>query len=133
MADTVGNAVTIKGDINKLQLLHTAAGAGTLFNHILPMPEGADWYDWNCANWGTKWEALEITSELDGDTLTLGFETAWCCPTGIYLALINQGYEVDWQWENWEVEEDEDPIWTDAAGTVEGFRAINAALVAAVV
>lgn len=32
-----------------------------------------DWYDWRCANWGTKWDL----SQLDYNKDTMIFETAW--------------------------------------------------------
>lgn len=35
-----------------------------------------DWYDWNRANWGTKWNA--ITTDVEGDTII--FQTAWSHP-----------------------------------------------------
>jgi hypothetical protein len=43
---------------------------------------GADnWYDWNVHNWGTKWNAYEVTSErLDSDSLQYVFYTAWSSP-----------------------------------------------------
>lgn len=60
----------------------------------------ANWYDWNCANWGTKWDAydIEIVSEYyDGDVseLTVTFDTAWAPPIEFYNELVEQGFEVD--------------------------------------
>lgn len=38
-----------------------------------------DWYDWSCANWGTKWNAYETYLEtLDEYSVILSFQTAWC-------------------------------------------------------
>lgn len=50
------------------------------------------WYDWCCANWGTKWNSCdaEILSEGGTDTdycLKYGFNTAWSMPYGIYERL----------------------------------------------
>lgn len=37
-----------------------------------------DWYDWSCANWGTKWNAYETRLEtLDEYSVVLLFQTAW--------------------------------------------------------
>ena len=36
------------------------------------------WYDWNCENWGTKWEASEPVLNNEGDGfLIYVFQTAW--------------------------------------------------------
>lgn len=48
------------------------------------------WYDWNCASWGTKWNAY---GQPDGghpiDTRTFEFETAWSHPVDI-IHLISE-------------------------------------------
>ena len=43
---------------------------------------GADnWYDWNCKNWGTKWDACEPNiCHNDIDYFAVSFETAWNPP-----------------------------------------------------
>jgi hypothetical protein len=49
------------------------------FSTIFPQPklEGdEDWYDWNIANWGTKWEAEDFRISR-GDGLYMTFSTAW--------------------------------------------------------
>ena len=38
-----------------------------------------NWYSWNIYHWGTKWDAVEPDVDLDGDTLTIRFQTAWDC------------------------------------------------------
>ena len=58
----------------------------------------ANWYDFNVANWGTKWEiggngdVAEI--EDDGLSFSASFESAWSPPTGVCEALVEQGFEV---------------------------------------
>lgn len=38
-----------------------------------------DWYDWSCANWGTKWNAYNTYLEtIDEYSVVLSFQTAWC-------------------------------------------------------
>lgn len=70
-------------------------------------------YQWRVENWGTKWEAITndqgpLYKEDDGE-IVLEFETAWAPPTGIYKALREQGYTVDYDWcDEWETKEDED-------------------------
>jgi hypothetical protein len=58
----------------------------------------ANWYDFNVANWGTKWEiggngdVAEI--EDDGLSFSATFESAWSPPTQICEALAEQGFDV---------------------------------------
>ena len=49
---------------------------------ILREKYGADnWYDWNCKNWGTKWDACSPTiSHNDIDYFAVSFDTAWSPP-----------------------------------------------------
>ena len=37
------------------------------------------WYEWNIANWGTKWDVYENT-EISRDEWRLNFDTAWSPP-----------------------------------------------------
>lgn len=52
------------------------------------------WYDWCCANWGTKWNAYH--SNLDKYNNTIEFDTAWACPIPVLeqLATICDEYGV---------------------------------------
>jgi hypothetical protein len=58
----------------------------------------ANWYDFNVANWGTKWEigGDGNTAEIEEDGLSFSapFESAWSPPTGVCEALVEQGFEV---------------------------------------
>ncbi len=55
-----------------------------------------DWYDWNIANWGTKWDFnLENVERQDPNTVTASFESAWAPPTGAYEKLMALGFEVE--------------------------------------
>tara|TARA_R100001163_G_scaffold36463_1_gene27939 strand:- start:758 stop:1216 length:459 start_codon:yes stop_codon:yes gene_type:complete len=77
------------------------------FNNIIPQPKdlfhgplGVDeeemckrkgipnWYEWNIANWGTKWNSVDTRVEENGGTLSYNFMTAWDCPREIVNALM---------------------------------------------
>ena len=55
-----------------------------------------NWYDFQVANWGTKWDVDCSDVEVDEDGLGFsgGFESAWAPPIRIAEALVEQGYEV---------------------------------------
>lgn len=56
----------------------------------------ADWYDWCCDVWGTKWNAGKFT--IDWDFRTMSFDTAWSRPYGIINAFIEAFPDVDFEW-----------------------------------
>ncbi len=64
---------------------------------------GADWYDWNVREWGTKWDASSVELETDLSALDDGpnrsilyrFETAWSIPEPIFRAMVEQHPELD--------------------------------------
>ena len=43
-----------------------------------------NWYDWACANWGTKWNACDTFISGNND---IQFNTAWGEPTPIFYAM----------------------------------------------
>lgn len=49
------------------------------------------WYDWSCANWGTKWNAYDAFFDEENNTIT--FNTAWSCPLPILDKLAEICYE----------------------------------------
>lgn len=67
------------------------------FHRVIPQPEevknspkplpcdydGPNWYDFNIANWGTKWDAYDVNN---GETY-LEFNTAWDTPKPVVEAL----------------------------------------------
>ena len=55
-----------------------------------------DWYSFQTANWGTKWDVEGDAIERDEDGLGFSgtFESAWSPPMGVAEALVEQGYEV---------------------------------------
>ena len=56
----------------------------------------ANWYDFQVAKWGTKWDVSCEEVEIDEDGLGFsgGFDSAWSPPMGVVEALVEQGYEV---------------------------------------
>ncbi|WP_052350580.1 hypothetical protein [Paenibacillus gorillae] len=67
------------------------------FNKLIPMPqEEIDsigtpgisplWYRWSNHNWGTKWNAYEISINEN----VIKFDTAWASPIPIFKALSKQ-------------------------------------------
>jgi hypothetical protein len=55
-----------------------------------------DWYDWNCNNWGTKWDFnLENIDRPDANTVTAAFDTAWAPPIEAYNKLLEMGFEIE--------------------------------------
>jgi hypothetical protein len=56
------------------------------------------WYEFCTSRWGTKWDVggADCGIELDDDGLgfTASFDSAWSPPTGVYEALVAQGYSV---------------------------------------
>lgn len=57
-----------------------------------------DWYDWQVANWGTKWDVGGddgLIQKLDEHTLQASFDSAWSPPTGAYERLCALGFEIE--------------------------------------
>ena len=78
------------------------------FNLVAPQPEFDSpepesfegWYEWNCANWGTKWNAYEceILQDCNGkynDILEIKFTTAWGVPDKWVKRLAEELFEYD--------------------------------------
>jgi hypothetical protein len=54
------------------------------------------WYDFNIANWGTKWDVNSDNVEIvDANTVTAGFDSAWSPPINAYEQLLEQGFEIE--------------------------------------
>ena len=61
---------------------------------------GADnWYDWCNDNWTSKWDACDISLDIDeGDFLEYHFDTPWGPPENIYYVLTVQHPNVYVSW-----------------------------------
>lgn len=46
-----------------------------------------DWYGWDIENWGTKWDAYNVSFEVSEKRISLCFQTAWATPYPIFEAL----------------------------------------------
>jgi hypothetical protein len=58
----------------------------------------ANWYDFCVNHWGTKWDIDAYDPDdvvIENNTIEFGFDSAWAPPTGIYDALLEQGFEVE--------------------------------------
>ena len=54
-----------------------------------------NWYDFCVNRWGTKWEVdTQGSVDVDEQTVTASFDSAWSPPCGVYEALVEQGYDV---------------------------------------
>jgi hypothetical protein len=56
----------------------------------------ADWYSFQTARWGTKWDVSCDSVEIDDDGLGFSgtFDSAWSPPVAVCEALVEQGLEV---------------------------------------
>jgi hypothetical protein len=57
-----------------------------------------NWYDFCIGEWGTKWDAKTEYDEpytMEGNQLTIYFDTAWSPPMEIYYALEEMGFKVE--------------------------------------
>lgn len=124
MPNHVTNIIVVSGDDEQRKAMFEAIkndefGLGSVdFNKIIPTPENiyqgnlgtaerekygsANWYDWNIANWGTKWNSYGYNEciEKNFDGSALRFDTAWSNPQPIIEALAtkysNLGFEHKW-------------------------------------
>lgn len=109
MPNHVTNIITINGDFNRVnELLKFIKGKDENkqaidFNSIISTPShifqgslgraeeekyGKEncWYEWNIKNWGTKWNAYDVSI---GDN-QVHFNTAWSTPLPIFRALAEK-------------------------------------------
>ena len=58
-----------------------------------------DWYDWRCANWGTKWNAGDCEIYTNG---TVRFNTAWAPPVPVIKKIFedNPKTRIEFYWTN---------------------------------
>lgn len=88
------------GSVNFLNLIAPPAGHWDEYSGVgvpgLSMEDKKahpqyNWYDWNCSNWGTKWNACDPSVDMDGDSrLNISFDTAWSPPVPVINALAQR-------------------------------------------
>ena len=65
-----------------------------IFQAFVPRPKEEDdnWYDWNCTNWGCKWDINDYIDfeECDSDAIKLRFDTAWSPPSAFLKTLAKK-------------------------------------------
>lgn len=57
-----------------------------------------DWYSFCIGEWGTKWDTKTDDDEpytIEGNQVTIYFDTAWAPPMNIYYALEEMGFELE--------------------------------------
>lgn len=55
-----------------------------------------DWYDWQVANWGTKWDiTFDSVERMDDNTVQASFDSAWSPPVNAYEKLCALGFEIE--------------------------------------
>lgn len=72
---------------------HDALVASNLAEHGF-----ANWYDWQVAHWGTKWDvgSDDDGADIEDGVLTLSFDSAWSPPIGAYETLEDVcGFEIE--------------------------------------
>jgi hypothetical protein len=79
-----------------------------------------DWYDWSCANWGTKWnnagdvmvdETPEVVNGKPGLTVQYCFDTAWDWPQPVLERLVEMFPELA---VSVQADEESGEFWIDA-------------------
>jgi hypothetical protein len=54
------------------------------------------WYDFNIANWGTKWDVNSDNVAIeDANTVSASFDSAWSPPINAYEKLVEMGFEIE--------------------------------------
>ena len=69
----------------------------------------ADWYDWSCANWGTKWDACDavFSQKPEHGDKVLWFDTAWSRPDPVMEKLFAMFPEHEFEYLSDSVENDD--------------------------
>ena len=85
--------------IDKLEKsLKNTEDSENFFNHLRKRPtkQKDNWYEWNIAHWGCKWDATpgEI-DRVDENHIIIYFDTAWGPPIALYEYLDGQDWGVE--------------------------------------
>ena len=86
MPNWCNNLIRISGPRADVQrLANLLNGTEEPFSVIFPRPASEDenWYDWNIANWGTKWDANDFNMSVSDSDIHMHFSTAWSPSEGV--------------------------------------------------
>lgn len=104
MPNWVYNRIVFEGSISDLEKISETLTAKDApdplsFNNLIPRPadKDDDAYNWNIANWGTKWDACHGEHELKNSDSTpasgklcYAFDTAWAPPAPVIDVMIEK-------------------------------------------
>jgi hypothetical protein len=117
MPNWCNNELIIEGkpkDINKLmkavEVTQSEATEDTyaqVFScqKVIPRPAGVDWYEWNIANWGSKWDLSDPRrddSEWENGIVRYSFESAWSPVVEVISALAKEHKKLLFTYNYWE-------------------------------
>jgi hypothetical protein len=79
------NRLTVEGPAAyQRAFLGAVEGQESMLQTLYPVAEPNDWYDWCCANWGTKWPESDCDGPIgdvtDEGSIEFTFSTAWAPP-----------------------------------------------------
>ena len=90
-----------KGELPKENLIKN--DKGEVVAATMEFPDGKNdsrWYDWNLANWDTKWDiagSVEV-DEQDSEMVEINFNTAWSPPEAICFKLREMFPDISFSW-----------------------------------
>lgn len=116
MPNWCNNTLTLEGDKQEIQQVKHLLFKDPVnckefsFNCAVPQPENLSheavtfeqmdemrkngiphWYDWNNANWGTKWDACnEFDTQVENNKIVIYFDSAWSPPTEWFYSFLQQ-------------------------------------------
>ena len=70
------------------------------FNHITPIPDNCNDYEFRIEHWGNKWDGTDAYVEIYDDEVYIDVATAWgpCSPIVDKLIRLCPGLEVDYKY-----------------------------------
>lgn len=75
-------------DFNKIIPTPAFIATGDLVFQSREEQTGRNWYEWNRKNWGTKWNAYDLSIKTDDpELLVFEFDTAWSVPDQVFQVL----------------------------------------------
>jgi Ferredoxin-like domain in Api92-like protein len=118
MPDICYNSLYIIGHKEDLDEIEAAKFS---FQEFVPRPadQEENWYEWNNANWGTKWDRGEyILNHRSDNQLAIGFQTAWCPPLKVLEAVLKK-YPRSWMKLTYSSEDNASGVWIGHMATGE--------------